>query len=196
MAGLPPLPAALSVALKEWAIVIQALASGRQCLLLRKGGIAEGRGGFEAAHRDFFLYPTTEHQRPEGLKEPYRAAMAAAEPPEPGHEIVFTSVARVTDARELVDRRATDRLADEHVMSAEAVAQRWEYKPERPLFLLLLRVYVLASPCRVPFLPRYAGCRSWVPLEGSAAVPSAAPALDDAAFEARRRRILAAAGLA
>jgi hypothetical protein len=198
MAAPAPLPGALSVALKEWAVAVQALASGRQCLLLRKGGIAEARAGFAAAHRDFFFYPTTEHQRPEALKEPYRAAAAGVvpEPHAPGQEIVFTTLARVTDVHELTDRRATDALADEHVMSAEAVAQRWDYKPERPLFLLLLRIYALAAPCRVPFLPRYAGCRSWVPLEEPIAVPSMAPVLDDVTFDARRRRILGAAGFA
>jgi hypothetical protein len=188
----------LSAALKEWAIVIQALESGRQCLLLRKGGIAESSGGFEARHAAFFFYPTTEHQRPEGVQAPYRASVdaAAPEPHAVGQEIRFTSAARVTDVHRLVDRRATDGLAHEHVLSAEAVAQRWDYKPERPLFLLLLRVYGLATPCCVPFLPRYAGCRSWVPLDGPIAVPAAMPALDDTAFAARRRRILTAAGLA
>ena len=34
-------------ALKEWAVVARALGSGRQTLLLRKGGIHERRGEFE-----------------------------------------------------------------------------------------------------------------------------------------------------
>ena len=36
-------------AFKEWHVVVEALAAGEQILLLRKGGIAEGRGGFDPA---------------------------------------------------------------------------------------------------------------------------------------------------
>ncbi len=39
-----------SIAMKEWAAVCLALAEGRQSLLLRKGGIAEGSGGFRMEH--------------------------------------------------------------------------------------------------------------------------------------------------
>jgi hypothetical protein len=35
-----------SIAFKEWAIVCEALGRGGQSIILRKGGIAEGREGF------------------------------------------------------------------------------------------------------------------------------------------------------
>jgi hypothetical protein len=40
----------LGVALKEWAVICQALAEGRQTILLRKGGIAEPGGAFRVEH--------------------------------------------------------------------------------------------------------------------------------------------------
>lgn len=49
-------------ALKEWAIVCRALESGNQILLFRKGGIMEFRNGFELKFKNFFLFPTFEHQ--------------------------------------------------------------------------------------------------------------------------------------
>ena len=49
-------------ALKEWAVVVRALATGRQVILLRKGGIEEEPGEFRVEHAEFFLYPTFEHQ--------------------------------------------------------------------------------------------------------------------------------------
>ena len=60
-----------SVGFKEWAIVCQALGEGRQSVMLRKGGIAEGRDGFAFRHREFFLFPTFFHEqvgksRPDG----------------------------------------------------------------------------------------------------------------------------------
>ena len=45
-----------SIGFKEWAVVCEALGSGRQSIILRKGGIAEGREGFSFKHREFFLF--------------------------------------------------------------------------------------------------------------------------------------------
>ena len=54
-------------AFKEWAAVCEALATGRQSLILRKGGIHEGREGFRVEHREFWLFPTHFHLRPDDL---------------------------------------------------------------------------------------------------------------------------------
>ena len=53
----------MSVAFKEWALVCEALGNGRQSLILRKGGIAEGRDGFAFKHPNFFLFPTWFHEQ-------------------------------------------------------------------------------------------------------------------------------------
>jgi hypothetical protein len=52
----------LSIALKEWATLCRALETGRQIILLRKGGIYESAGEFEVEHRRFLLFPTYLHQ--------------------------------------------------------------------------------------------------------------------------------------
>jgi hypothetical protein len=189
----PPLPAELATALKEWAVVVDAMERGEQTLLLRKGGVADREGAFEAAHPAFLFYPTTEHQRPEAVKEPYRDRIGGA-PPEPhevGEPLRFTSAALVTDACAVPDRAALDALIAEHVLSTEQVDQRWRYKPERPLTVLVLRVYRLNEPRSLPFVRRYAGCRSWVPLAEPITLPPCTPALLDEDFERRRQRILA-----
>ena len=54
-------------ALKEWAVVCAALVVGRQTVLLRKGGIAEGAEGFRPEHDQFWLMPTRFHQSAEEL---------------------------------------------------------------------------------------------------------------------------------
>jgi hypothetical protein len=36
---------------------------GRRSVILRKGGIAEGRVGFSFRHREFFLFPTFFHEQ-------------------------------------------------------------------------------------------------------------------------------------
>ena len=48
---------------KEWQVVCDALASGRQAIILRKGGIHEGRAGFSFAEENFFLFPNRFHNQ-------------------------------------------------------------------------------------------------------------------------------------
>ena len=45
----------LNVAFKEWAVVCQALAAGRQSVILRKGGIAEEGGIFRPEYKVLVL---------------------------------------------------------------------------------------------------------------------------------------------
>jgi hypothetical protein len=52
-------------AFKEWAVVVDALGRGEQILILRKGGLAEGPGGFQVEQREFLLLPTRFHQQRE-----------------------------------------------------------------------------------------------------------------------------------
>src|SRR4029077_13319887 len=48
---------------KEWSLVCDAMGAGRQSIILRKGGIAEGRGGFQWQADGFFLFPTHFHEQ-------------------------------------------------------------------------------------------------------------------------------------
>ena len=49
------------VGYKEWDAVCDALLGGQQHLLLRKGGIHEGREGFSFREERFVLFPTRFH---------------------------------------------------------------------------------------------------------------------------------------
>ena len=68
------------MAFKEWALVCEALGSGNQSLLLRKGGIAEGKKGFGFEHQDFFLFPTWFHGQLEKMRSAYAPAVLAENP--------------------------------------------------------------------------------------------------------------------
>ena len=65
-------------AFKEWAVTCQALAAGRQSLLLRKGGIHERNGRFEVEHAEFWLFPTRFHQNPDEIRDEAPALVAAS----------------------------------------------------------------------------------------------------------------------
>jgi hypothetical protein len=181
------LPETLNVALKEWASVCSALEEGRQILLLRKGGILEAIGGFELEHPQFFLFPTYLHQNAQMLKEPQRKRLLTLS--EEPAQITLSSAATVTDILRLRDRAQMDRLDAEHIWTAPLIDMRFSYRPQNPLYLLLVRVYRLDQPIAIQNTPQYAGCKSWVPLESSIATAGARPVIDDAAYESRRQRI-------
>ncbi|MBT5847060.1 MAG: DUF1802 family protein, partial [Verrucomicrobiales bacterium] len=61
--------APVQIAFKEWGIVVEALGRGGQIVVLRKGGGAEGQGGFRAEQERFWLFPTRFHQQAEGVVE-------------------------------------------------------------------------------------------------------------------------------
>src|SRR5947207_13018388 len=57
----------MRIAFKEWAVVVDALGRGEQIVILRKGGIAEGRDGFKVEHPEFLFFPTLFHQQRESV---------------------------------------------------------------------------------------------------------------------------------
>src|SRR5262245_32547454 len=68
-----------SVGFKEWSVICAALAAGRQSLILRKGGIQEGRDGFRVAHERFWLFPTHYHEAAQSIRADGAEFLTAAE---------------------------------------------------------------------------------------------------------------------
>ncbi|HEV2293514.1 MAG TPA: DUF1802 family protein [Tepidisphaeraceae bacterium] len=181
-------PTSLQVGLKEWAVVCRALEQGRQTVLLRKGGIYEAAGEFELEHRQFLLFPTYLHQNLKMLKPSEHAGL------EPHHaepdQISITAAAEVIDIIQLRSRSQIDAIDDEHVWMPPLIDMRFSYRPENPLYLLLVRAYHLSRPAMLANTPAYAGCKSWVPLDQPVEVRNALPVLDDSDYERRRTSIL------
>src|SRR5215207_4611412 len=57
-------------AFKEWTLICDALGRGEQSMIIRKGGIAEGRQGFRFQHSEFLLFPTLFHEQVAKLRVP------------------------------------------------------------------------------------------------------------------------------
>ena len=177
------------IAFKEWAAVCLALASGRQSIILRKGGIHEGRDGFHVLHRQYWLFPTQFHQDAAqltadaaGLVEQSRAAAPRADTIALAHYFVVGDVHHVTD------HAALDRLGGLHVLSAGTLEQRFRYR-QPGLFVLVGRTYTLPQPHVISEQPYFAGCRSWVELPDELPTAGAQPALTDEQFAAVRERV-------
>ncbi|MBI4459386.1 MAG: DUF1802 family protein [Acidobacteria bacterium] len=176
------------MALKEWAVVVWAIAQGSQILLLRKGGIAEDEGEFRLAASEFFLYPTYEHQQESFLKPQYAEVFRSLTEKVPSQrELSFQHYVAVSDILPAPGLERMKLLRDALVWNDLFLEKRYGYKPQSPLFVLLVRAYSLPQPVEIPQQERYAGCRSWVELEESLSTEGAQPVLSDEEFEERRQ---------
>jgi hypothetical protein len=183
-------PTSLAVCLKEWASVCHALDSGRQIVLLRKGGIHESAGEFEVEHRQFLLFPTYLHQKKEMLKPSEHEGFTPMST-EPA-EVKISAAGVVSDIVQVQSRSQMDAIEAEHVWTPPLIDMRFQYRPENPLYLLLLRVYRLHAPITLENTPAFAGCKSWVPLDQEIPTGDATVVLDDVRFDHKRRRVLEA----
>ena len=181
----------LKVGLKEWASVCRALETGRQIMLLRKGGIQEAIGGFELEHPRFVLFPTYLHQNLAMLKDEAHGSFdpAGSEPA----TIRLSAAGVVTDILQVGSRAQVDALDDQHIWTGPLIDMRFNYRPRNPLFILLVRAYHLPEPMTIRNTPEYAGCKSWVPLNEEVPADGWTPTLEDDAYVARRDLIIARA---
>jgi hypothetical protein len=169
-------------ALKEWAGVCLALAEGRQSLILRKGGIAEPQGEFQPEHRRFWLYPTFTHQQTEGIKPEDASFIARAESERaPAGTVRLSHFAEVAGIYHVQDLVPVLMLGHLHILSEEIVRARFRYRTPG-IHVLALRVYQCQQPLDVPEAPAYAGCRTWVELEGALPTEGAVPVISEADF--------------
>jgi hypothetical protein len=179
----------LSIAFKEWAVICEALALGRQSLVLRKGGIAEAGGVFRPEHPEFLLYPTFFHEHRSGVKPAFLPLFDAADAATPGEGTIrFTHFVRVTEVRHVADLDAVLAFDPLHAWTPEVVKQRFHYRTPG-LFVLTVRVFRLAELVVRTERPEYAGCKTWVELDSPVPTDGAVPVLPDEEFAERRRRI-------
>src|SRR5436189_4125407 len=109
-----------SIGFKEWSLVCDALGHGTQSVILRKGGIAEGRDGFAFRHREFFLFPTFFHEQLAKVRIPSGVI------PAPGETIAIRWYAKVESAVRIDSVAVAEALAPFHILSAEVVRERFD----------------------------------------------------------------------
>lgn len=152
-----------ATAFKEWKVVCDALATGRQSILLRKGGIHEGRAGFAFAHDSFLLFPTRFHAQAEHVRE----GVAEKNPEwQVGDTVRITHHVTAMRAVTLTDWDRVAALAPFHIYTEEAVRQRfaWEGKGMKSgsIHVALVEVRELPTPWEITYQTAHGGCRSWV----------------------------------
>ncbi|OPA80821.1 hypothetical protein BVG16_00230 [Paenibacillus selenitireducens] len=176
------------VALKEWAVAIQALADGKQILLMRKGGIIEETRHFELKSHSFYLYPTFEHQRRELLKDAYQSDLDATLVGWSAEDtrVPLQLYAEVVEDIEIHDQDMLNRLRDFHIWTDQFAEERLKWKKKLPLHVLVLRVYKIVPSVTLDIESEYLGCKSWITMPKSVTAvdyTNFVPVLRDEAFQ-------------
>jgi hypothetical protein len=175
-------------AFKEWHVIVEALGVGEQILLLRKGGIAEGRGGFQIAARRFWLFPTRFHEQLDKTK-PAAARWFEAVPTAGagaiGATVKLQYFADVVQTAFLDNWDAVRRLDVHHFWTESTLRERFDWSRPPGLHAIVVRTHKLLVPLSLPVDASMAGCKSWIELPcGFDAQPSS-PVLADSVFADR-----------
>jgi hypothetical protein len=176
-------------AFKEWAIIVDALLHGQQIIILRKGGLIEGPGGFEIEQPEFLLFPTLFHQQRKSVRPEAQARFdeIAHLMPEPA-VVRVECFARVAAWHRLESLAAAYALRHLHFWRDEVIAERFDWGHDKHIHVMAVRIFRLAAPVELPMRESYGGCKSWVELAEDISSVNAHAVLDDAAFKAQLLR--------
>jgi hypothetical protein len=185
-------------AFKEWAVVVDALGTGRQVVILRKGGIAEDAGNFKLEHSRFLLFPTRFHQQRDEVipeaRERFDRIAPAFPPPD---RVRIEYFAELTMAGRLRQLREAESLRGQHIWTDDLIAKRFEWGSDKVIWALAVRVFRLPAAIGMALLPEYSGCKSWVELSQEIPIEGAVPVFSESAFNNKLgefRRALADVG--
>lgn len=176
---------------KEWTLICDALGLGQQSIILRKGGIAEGRAGFRFQYDDFLLFPTLFHEQVSKLKLPADTVLPVRQE---GAPIEIRYRVRVEWTRDITDWTLVQRLAPLHLWQEAEIEKRYRQDDQPGVSLAFIRAYRLSRSFTFPDAPAYGGCRSWVKLPDLPADITSEPSLDDSVHRERERQVLAIIG--
>jgi hypothetical protein len=176
--------ASLPIALKEWAVAVNALEEGAQILIMRKGGIIEETRDFQVKTDSFYFYPTYEHQKKELLKPQFEAQFDETMKgwsPDSTH-VAISSFAKLSEDIEITNQEQLSLLQPFHIWTEAFAEERLRWKRKNPLHLMLLRVYKLEQPQKIAIEPTYMGCKSWIELQANLANIGMHPVVSDDEF--------------
>lgn len=183
----------MRVAFKEWAAVVDALGSGQQIVILRKGGISEGRRGFQVEHAEFFLFPSYFHQQRDSVIPPAQERFDQIEAlPRDPERIRIELFAHVVSWKRLESLAAAQRLQGQHIWRDEVIETRFNWGTEDNIHALAVRVFRLPQPVDLPNSPSLGGCKSWIELDDEVSTEGAVPVLSKEAFNEKLNQFHAA----
>jgi hypothetical protein len=171
----------MSIAFKEWAIICQTLRQGGQSIILRKGGIHEGREGFSFKHPEFHLFPTLFHEQIARTSLPPSTPIPESTP----GQITVSEFCRVEWTATITRIETALGLRRFHVWNEDVVRERFHYDEAPGLHLAFLRVFRCGQPWTFADEPKYGGCRSWVAIPEPPPGVSLEPVVSEAEHDRR-----------
>ena len=158
------------VAFKEWQVVCEALASGEQSLILRKGGISEGKHGFQWIHDKFFMFPSYFHEQLDQVKPmPDGSDRVLKNPPAPksgteddAKELDFGIYCETIETGRLTKWEDIQALDSEHIWKEDIIRERFEWGEEFGISFARVNVWTLPKPVILTDRKGFGGCRSWI----------------------------------
>ncbi|ACB50315.1 putative UCP018957 [Crocosphaera subtropica ATCC 51142] len=166
-------------ALKEWNVAVKALEKGNTILLLRKGGIKEISGQFKVNHNPILLYPTYEHQKPHLLKSDYARLVKTVSSGWHPETVTIGSWANITTIFQVRELPVIKQLYPYHIWTENFVEERFKWKANQPLFILLLQVFLLPKSVIIPYDSSYGGCCSWIKLNQDISLVKSHPVIPE-----------------
>lgn len=184
-------------ALKEWAVVCEAIRSGHQSVLLRTGGIREDHGEFRIESDRFWLFPTRFHQTVELITPEFAETMSRSEAPVVsetlGNQIPLHVFCEVHMSCYIDDLSQLPTIRNLHVLKDEVTHQRFDYRSPG-LTALFIRAYSLPEPVLIENNAQYDGCKSWLTMNSPLATDELNAVLPTEEFERRADEFKRATG--
>ena len=197
----------MNIGFKDWTLVCNALGRGDQSIIIRKGGIAEGRAGFRFEHPEFFLFPTLFHEQVAKLKLPPETALPALRG-DGQHEVALR--VRVEWTQDVGNLATVEKLAPFHIWRDSEIEKRFRYELPASqgaglrtggesrkcgVSVAFVRVEKLRAHFVFPDSPKCGGCRSWIQIPEAPDGITFSPVIGDATHRARESEIRVALGL-
>lgn len=158
-------------AFKEWHVVCEALGRSVQDVIIRKGGIHEGRDGFRFEYDEFYLFPTLFHRQAELVKPQAGQWLGDTDKRvyKEGEPLEIHYRCRVSSVELCQDWDAVCALDHRHIYSEDLLRERffWQGKGMKSGSVSIAHVVieVLDKPLVIQYTKSlYGGCRSWVAL--------------------------------
>ena len=184
------------MAFKEWAVICDTLGNGKQSLILRKGGIHEGKKGFQFEHEKFALFPTRFHEQGQSVRIDAKESVIPKTEYEIGETVPIQYWAKIDSIWNLSQWESVAALNEFHIWTEQIILERYHWdkeKNEEPaISVALVRAYRFEAKLNITYEKKYGGCRSWVklPLLTEEHEDKSVPALKDSEFGELKNRIV------
>lgn len=155
---------------KEWKLICDAMERGEQSLILRKGGISEGKHGFQWLHREFFLFPTYFHEQEDELQLGTDTKVNE-QPTKEREEVEIRQYARIELTAEITDLDQAKGFQDLHLWNESVIEDRFGWGENNGISLAVVRVYRLKEPWVLANRKAFGGCRSWLGMPENEGLP-------------------------